>query len=247
MPVGSFRKKSLEDEGSVKEKHAHRKTAVVKAIGLVLFIVTALLAVRGTGIQRHLTADYLATVLKTAGPWAPVAYVFVYAAGVCLFVPGTLLTAIAAAIFVPYLGFVVVWAGAMLGASLAFWIGRTLGRDFAASLIGSRLKRYDNAIERNGFATVLYLRLVYFPFTPMNFGMGLTKVRFSDYLWGTALGILVGTFVFTFFIGTVRDIWVSGQWSKLLSPQIAVALALFIVSFFIPSLVKRWYRKDSLS
>ena len=26
----------------------------------------------------------------------------------------------------------------------------------------------------------------------MNFGMGLTKVRFRDYLWGTALGILVG-------------------------------------------------------
>jgi uncharacterized membrane protein YdjX (TVP38/TMEM64 family) len=38
------------------------------------------------------------------------------------------------------------------------------------------------------------------PFTPINFGMSLTKVRFSDYLPGTALGILVGTFIFTFFI-----------------------------------------------
>ena len=53
----------------------------------------------------------------------------------------------------------------MLGASAAFWIGRTLGRDLAASLVGDRLKKYDEAIERNGFATVLYLRLVYFPFT----------------------------------------------------------------------------------
>ncbi|MGQ9669547.1 MAG: TVP38/TMEM64 family protein [Desulfosoma sp.] len=139
----------------MKEKQAHRKTPVVKAIGLVLFIVTALLVVRDTGMQQHLTADYLATLLKTAGLWALVAYVFIYAAGVCIFVPGTLLTAVAAAIFGLYLGFVVVWGGAMLGASLAFWIGRTLGRDFAASLIGSRLKTYDDAIERNGFATVL--------------------------------------------------------------------------------------------
>ena len=46
------------------------------------------------------------------------------------------------------------------------------------------------------FATVLYLRLVYFPFTPMNFGMGLTGVRFRDYLFGTGLGIVVGTFLF---------------------------------------------------
>ncbi|MGQ9669546.1 MAG: hypothetical protein ACUVWY_05190 [Desulfosoma sp.] len=71
-------------------------------------------------------------------------------------------------------------------------------------------------------------------------------MRFSDFLWGTALGILVGTFVFTFFIGTVRDIWLSAQWSKLLSPKIAVALALFIGSFFVPLLVKRRYRTDSL-
>lgn len=128
--MGSFTKKSLEDEGSMKEKQAHRKTPVVKAIGLVLFIVTALLVLRGTGMQQHLTADYLATVLKTAGLWAPVAYVFIYAAGVCLFIPGTLLTAIAAAIFGPYLGFVVVWGGAMLGASLAFLNRKDLGKGF---------------------------------------------------------------------------------------------------------------------
>jgi uncharacterized membrane protein YdjX (TVP38/TMEM64 family) len=128
----------------------------------------------------------------------------------------------------------------MLGASGAFFIGRTLGRDFAAGLIGDRLKRYDEAIARNGFATVLYLRLVYFPFTPMNFGMGLTSVRFRDYFWGTGLGILVGTFVFTFFIGTLKEIWVSGDWGRLASGQVLLAVALFLGSFFIPVLLKKW-------
>jgi uncharacterized membrane protein YdjX (TVP38/TMEM64 family) len=37
----------------------------------------------------------------------------------------------------------------------------------------------------------------------MNFGMRLAKVRFRDYLWGAGLGILVGIFIFAFFIGTV--------------------------------------------
>ncbi len=86
-----------------------------------------------------------------------------HAAGVCLFLPGTLPATIGAAIFRPYFGFLYVWFGAMLGASLAFFIGRYLGRDFAASLIGDRLRKYDETIERKGFATVLYLRLVYFP------------------------------------------------------------------------------------
>ena len=107
----------------------------------------------------------------------------------------------------------------MVGSSAAFWIGRTLGREFATSMIGDRLRKYDDAIERNGFATVLYLRLVYFPFTPMNFGMGLTKVRFWDYFSGTGLGIIVGTFIFTFFIGTLKEVWASGHWNQFLSSR----------------------------
>jgi uncharacterized membrane protein YdjX (TVP38/TMEM64 family) len=127
----------------------------------------------------------------------------------------------------------------MAGASLAFLIGRTLGREFAASLIGGKLRQYDEAIARNGFATVLYLRLVYFPFTPMNFGMGLTQVRFWDYVAGTGLGILVGTFIFTFFIGTLKEIWASGNWGGLLSFKVFFSIGLFVFSFFIPRLIKK--------
>jgi uncharacterized membrane protein YdjX (TVP38/TMEM64 family) len=127
----------------------------------------------------------------------------------------------------------------MLGASAAFVIGRTLGREFAASLVGDRLKKYDEAIERNGFATVLYLRLVYFPFTPMNFGMGLTRVRFWDYVAGTGLGIVVGTFIFTFFIGTLKEVWASGDWGQLISFKVFFSLALFGFSFFIPKMIKK--------
>jgi uncharacterized membrane protein YdjX (TVP38/TMEM64 family) len=127
----------------------------------------------------------------------------------------------------------------MIGASAAFLIGRTLGREYAASLIGDKLKKYDDAIERNGFATVLYLRLVYFPFTPMNFGMGLTKVHFRDYFIGTGLGIIVGTFIFTFFIGTLKDVWVSGKWAELISFKVFFSIALFIFSFFIPKIIKK--------
>jgi len=216
-----------------------RRGAVVKAAVFAAFIVAAIVLVRFTPVKGYLTTEALGHFLKTAGLWAPVAYMFVYAVGVCLFLPGTLLTGLGAAIFGPYWGFLYVWVGAMMGASAAFVIGRTLGRDFAASLIGDRLKRYDDAIERNGFATVLYLRLVYFPFTPMNFGMGLTRVRFWDYFFGTGLGIIVGTFIFTFFIGTVKDVWASGNWGELVSFKVFFSVGLFVFSFFIPKIIKK--------
>jgi uncharacterized membrane protein YdjX (TVP38/TMEM64 family) len=132
-----------------------------------------------------------------------------------------------------------VWVGAMAGSSAAFFIGRTLGREFASSLIGDRLRKYDDGIEKNGFATVLYLRLIYFPFTPMNFGMGLTKVRFRDYFFGTGLGIIVGTFIFTFFVGTIKEVWASGQWSELFSLKVFFSVILFIFSFFIPTIINK--------
>lgn len=216
-----------------------RGKAIFKAAILAAFVVGAIILVRYTPVKDYLTTEQLGRFLDTAGIWAPLVFVLVYTIGVCLFVPGTLLTGLGAAIFGPYWGFLYVWFGAMAGACAAFVIGRTLGRDFAASLIGNRLKKYDEAIERNGFATVLYLRLVYFPFTPMNFGMGLTRVRFWDYTAGTGLGIIVGTFIFTFFIGTIKDVWASGNWGELVSFKVFFSLALFVFSFFIPKIIKK--------
>jgi uncharacterized membrane protein YdjX (TVP38/TMEM64 family) len=231
-------------EQVVQQTRASRKKAIIKALILITFIIVAIALVRFTPIKDYLTADALGRFLDTAGFWAPALFMLFYTVGVCLFVPGTLLTGLGAAIFGAYWGFLYVWVGAMFGASAAFWIGRTLGREFAASLIGDKLRRYDDAIERNGFATVLYLRLVYFPFTPMNFGMGLTKVHFRDYLFGTGLGIIVGTFVFTFFIGTLKEVWASGNWGELLSFKVFFSLGLFAFSFFIPKIIKKFKGED---
>lgn len=221
------------------ETSKNRNKSVLKALFLFIFIIAAIILVRFTPIKNYLTTEALGNFLENVGIWAPLIFIIIYAVGVCVFLPGTLLTGLGAAIFGAYWGFVYVWFGAMAGAGGAFWIGRTLGREFAASLVGDKLKKYDDAIERNGFATVLYLRLVYFPFTPLNFGMGLTKVHFRDYFFGTGLGITVGTFIFTFFIGTLKDVWISGNWAELFSFKVLFSIALFIFSFFIPKIIKK--------
>jgi len=221
-----------------------RAKAMIKASTLAAFIIVAVTIIRFTPVKEFLTREALSRFLEAAGFWAPLAFVLVYTAGICFFVPGTLLTALGAALLGAYWGFLCVWIGAMAGASAAFWIGRTLGREFATTLIGDRLKKYDDAIERNGFATVLYLRLVYFPFTAMNFGMGLTKVRFWDYFLGTAFGIIVGTFIFTFFVGTLKEVWASGKWEDLFSFRVFFSVGLFVFSLFIPKIIKK-FKKES--
>lgn len=225
------------------KRSVFRRGSFIKAAILIFFIIAAVYAVRYTALRQFLTVTEMKRLLDASGLWAPVIFILLYTLAICLFVPGTLMTALGAAIFGAYWGFVYVFAGAMMGATVTFFIGRYLGRDLAASVIGDRLKKYDEAIERNGFATVLYLRLIYFPFTAMDFGMGLTRVRFWDYFWGTFLGILVGTFVFTFLIGTLKEVWVKGRPEELLSWKVVFSIGLFVFSFFIPKVVNIFRNK----
>ena len=102
-----------------------------------------------------------------------------------------------------------------------------------AKMGGYRLINIEELAER-------YLRLVYFPFTPMNFGMGLTRVHFWDYFFGTGLGIIVGTFIFLFFIGTLKEVWASGNWAELLSSKVFFSVVLFIFSLFIPKIINKF-------
>ncbi|MCK9275842.1 MAG: TVP38/TMEM64 family protein [Syntrophales bacterium] len=213
--------------------------AVLKAVIFLLFIVAAVILINFTPAQEYFSDEALERLMKRAGIWAPIVYVAVYIIGVCLFVPATLLTVVGAAIFGAYWGFLYAWAGALLGGVASFLIGRTLGRQFAQSLIGNRLKKYDDAIERNGFATVLYLRLIYLHFTVMNMGIGLTKIKFWDYFFGTALGIVLGTFIFTYFVGLLREAWITGNWEILISVKMFFSICLVIFLLFVPKIAKK--------
>ena len=57
----------------------------------------------------------------------------------------------------------------------------------------------------------------------------------------SALGLIrVGTFIFTFFIGTIKEVWSSSNWAELISFKVFFSIALFVFSFFIPKLIKKF-------
>lgn len=211
---------------------------MVKAIILVAFIILSVCLFSMTPVKHFFTPEALGLFLKASGLWGPFLFILIYAVSVCLFVPASIPTVLGASVFGTHWGFIYGWIGAMAGASSAFLIGRTLGRDFTASLIGDRLRKYDDSIERNGFATVLYLRLINLPFTAMNFGICLTKVRFWDFFWGTAIGVIVGIFILSFLGGALKRVWLSGNWGELFTFRVFFAVGLLLFSFFIPRIIR---------
>jgi len=210
-----------------------------KFIVLVLFLTGAAYVFRFTPAKDLVGPRSLNHVMAAVGWWAPFVFVLIEAVAISLFIPASIPILLGAGLFGASWGFFCGWAGAVLGASMAFFVGRTLGRDFVASLTGNRLKRYDDAIERNGFTTVLYLRLLNSPFTPLNYALSVTKVRFRDFFLGTGVGVAVSIFVLTFLAGTLKNAWISGTWAGLLSLKVGLAMGVFVFSFFIPLIVKR--------
>jgi len=89
-------------------------------------------------------------------------------------------------------------------------------------------------LKRNGFAT-FYTCVSLLSLHGHDFAMGLTKVRFGDYFFGTGLGSLWAPLFFTFFVGTVKRVWVSGDWGELLSFKIVFSWRFLSFSFFIPN------------
>ncbi len=95
------------------------------------------------------------------------------------------------------LGVVLVYAGALIGAALAFAIGRALGREAVERFTGARVARVDEILEHRGLIALIGVRLVpVLPFTVINYTAGLTSVSRRDYAIGTMLGILPGTLAY---------------------------------------------------
>ena len=135
------------------------------------------------------------------GPVGPIAFIAIYIIATVAFIPGSILTLGAGAIFGIVQGSICVFIGAMLGLTIAFLIGRYLARDWVAKKIegNATFTAIDNAIAKEGYKLMFLIRLSPgFPFNLLNYIMALTKISLTDYIIG-ATGILPGTIMYVYF------------------------------------------------
>lgn len=161
---------------------------------LVLGFVLASAALRLSGWNGP---ERLQELVGSAGLAGALVFVLGYAALVLAPSPASVLTIVGGALFGLWWGAVLVWVGAMLGATGGFVVGRRLGRPAVDRLLRGRLQQADAVLARHGLSAVLAVRLLpLFPFTPLNYAAGLLGVRLRDYLVGTAVGMAPGVLAY---------------------------------------------------
>ena len=177
----------------------------------------------------------------------PVVFIVGYAGATVAFVPGSVLTLAAGAIFGLFRGTVFVMLGATVGSALAFLIARYIARGPVENRLGGneRFAAIDHAIGREGFKIVLLLRLSpVFPFNLLNYSLGLTKVRFVDYL-GASIGMLPGSLLYTYYgklAGDVAQIATGGAVGRD-AGYFAVLLVGLLATILVTTLVTRTARR----
>ena len=159
---------------------------------------------------------HILNMLGSLGPiGGPFAFVPVYVMGTLLFAPMPLLLLSAGTLFGGPLGFALSSFSSTLSAGFVFLAGRKLSRKWLLKKIASnqKMKALDDAVTREGWKMVLFLRLsAIFPFSLLNYGLGLSKIRFRHYILATWVGMLPGTFLYAYlgsFVGKI--IFENGQ------------------------------------
>lgn len=193
-------------------------------------------------------------------------YAGIYIACVALSLPGGLVLTIAGGmLFGVWLATPVTVVAATVGATLVFLVAKSSFGAALAERAGPWLDRFRDGFEREGLSYMLFLRLVPFPFFVINIAPAVLGVPLRTFVVGTLLGIIPGTFAFTFLGATLDRVVVdaksaydacvaakgvgscrlSVELGQLPIRQILAALTLIGMIALIPPALKKWRARNA--
>lgn len=223
------------------------KKSIIKFSIFIGIIGGAFFIFRYTFLSQYIQKDKLLGILEQLRGhwWGPAAFILVYGIGCVFAIPGSLLTLLGGGIFGVMWGTVYNILASNLGATHAFLMARYFGRDFVAGFMKGRIESFDEKIAGHGFRFIFTLRLIpLIPFSALNFGAGLSRITYRDYVLGSVLGMLPGTFIYTYFAdallkgatGAGKKAWIN----------LIIASSLLIIISLTPTLYKKFKKpKDA--
>ena len=215
--------------------------------GLPRILLLAALSALGLFLLYHFSAiDFLKSgaasdYLRGLGSAGPIAFVLLMGLLMTLWVPGTLIVLVGAAVFSPNMALLLNYVGSLTAALFGFVTARTIGGDAFQTLIRRRapgLVHYQNRLASDGFLTLFYLRLIPTPFNAISYLAGLSPVPVGTYLAATALAILPGSFAFTTLLTAAIDVLHSRSLQPLLAPRPVAGLVIYALAVILPPLLK---------
>lgn len=215
------------------------KLMLFSLLGVLLLAAGPALAQSNAGQATGLSAIFsqlqqqlvsLVEWIDSLGVIAPLVFIIAYVIITVAFLPASIITLGAGFVFGIVKGSILVFIGAMLGATAAFLIGRFVARDWIAKKVEGKsfFTALDNAIAEEGLKLIFLIRLSpAFPFNLLNYALGLTKVSLKDYVLGTT-GIIPGTIMYVYLGSLISDLAMLGVGEAPSNPVVSWIIKILI-------------------
>jgi uncharacterized membrane protein YdjX (TVP38/TMEM64 family) len=249
-------------------KNGRRNQAGINFLGLLisillLFITAGLshpdLALAQTSINQ--SSFNFQEILRNTLLWindlgtvGAVAYICIYIVATVAFLPASILTLGSGVIFGVVWGSLYVFIGAIIGATVAFLMGRYVARGWIENKLSGKknFAAIDQAVGREGLKIILLMRLSpIFPFSLLNYALGITRVTFKDYFIGF-VGMIPGTILYVYIGSLVGNIALIGTQTQPSNPtldwiiKIMGLVTTVAVSLFIAHVAKKALEEEVL-
>ncbi len=151
---------------------------------------------------RGLTPEVLREYIQDFGYLAPIIYILCFTLLPIAFFPVPVLALAAGLLFGFLPGTIYTIIGAAINSAIMFLMAKVLAKDAVTELLQKKLpekwgKFLLEVDEKRGFWVIFILRLIpAMPYNVINYGAGLTPIKFTNYMIATLIGILPGTLVF---------------------------------------------------
>ena len=125
-------------------------------------------------------------------------FICIYILFVLLIFPVSLLSLLSGFLYGSYIGSIIVFVSAFIGATASFFISKSFFSRKLKKLISRypKLSVMEQVVQRGGLKLIFLARLSpIFPFSILNYFYGLNNIKFRDFAFGL-LGIIPGTFLY---------------------------------------------------
>jgi uncharacterized membrane protein YdjX (TVP38/TMEM64 family) len=142
------------------------------------------------------------------GTWAGICYPLLFAACNILLLPGGVLAVGGGFFFGLWWGFLIVFAGNMVSTAISFALSRFVARRWFHRKLSANLtlRALGPAVERESWKIILLSQLhPLFPTSLLNYFYGLTRIRFSTYMFWASIGRMPGLFFYAY-MGTLGQL-----------------------------------------
>ena len=221
-----------------------KKSPWMKLVVIVAVLSAIFLTLRYFNVDfSNITVESFKEKIDSFGIWGPIIYIVLYVFRPLILFPAAVFSASAGAIW-GLKGLIYLVIGANLSAIAEFLIARYFAREMVEKLIKGKFSSIDKQIEKRGFITVLLIRLIpNVAWDIQNLALGLTKVKFRDYVLATFIGILPGSFALVYFgssfISVITD--PKNFW------KIIVAFLIFGGVYYLQQFLRRKQNKEPVT